>query len=253
MRTKVTMLAALVALMPAVASASVFSTGFEVPDYATGVLEPQQGWSASGTNLPWASVSRLNPFAGQQHLRVVRDTTVSQGTGRLAFSPSFGVQPAGTYEVSMQINISNDQGADYSVIGQAPSQSLLTWRVLLSFSDALGTGPGTIFVLDDLGTGLGFVDTGDLWTPGVYKELKVVSDAVADTIEYYYGGSLIYTSVAGVFAGTSVEQVVIFNDNFQLGGETADFDNLSVTLIPEPASLGLLAGLAPMALRRRRA
>jgi hypothetical protein len=97
---------------------------------------------------------------------------------------------------------------------------------------------------------LSFANTGVTWTEGQYRELRVEMDPIADSLRYYYGGALIYTGLAGTFAGTSVEQVVLINDNFQLAGETADFDNINV--VPAPASLALL-GFAALATRRRRA
>jgi hypothetical protein len=121
------------------------------------------------------------------------------------------------------VNLSAIGGADYDVVAQAPSQGFLTARVKFNFQ-------GAIYVLDDTGSGLVFIDTGTTWTAdaGTYKELRIEIDGLADPIDYYWGGSLFYSSVAGVFAGTSVEQVVFTSDNWQNPGETGDFDDLRV-------------------------
>lgn len=205
--------------------ATLLSTGFETAEaFVVGPLEPQNGWTASGVNSAWSSVSALAPAVGAQHVRMVKDPSVGQGSARIIFSPLIAVAPGTPSQVRMLINLSNDGGSDYDVFGQAPSQGFITWRVKFSFADAGGAGPGTIFILDDIGAGLEFVDTGVLWTQGSYAELKVQFDPAMGETRYFYNGVLIYTSI--IYAGTAVEQVGVLNDNFQLAGETADVDAL---------------------------
>jgi hypothetical protein len=205
--------------------ATVLSSGFEAGDgFALGALEPQGGWTASGTNAPWASISNLNPFAGAQHLRLANDPAVAGGSARVFLSPPVVVAPLSPSQVKEMIYISNDGGADYDLIGQAPSQGFITWRVKFHYTDLAGTGPGTIFILDDLGAGLVFVDTGVLWAEGSYRELKVQFDPAAAEIRYFYDGVLIYTG--SIYAGTAVEQVGGLHDNFQLANENAGVDGL---------------------------
>jgi hypothetical protein len=222
-----------------------YGTGFEAADgFAPGYISGQSGWGAFAASTTQGRIDTGNPFAGSQHLRIAKDAAIGTGINTGAFSPNQGAQPAGSYDVSVMMNLSATGGADYDVVPQAPSQALLSARVKFNFQ-------GPIFILDDTGGGLAFVNTGTNWTAdaGTYKELRIEMDANADTIDYYWGGSLIYSSVAGVFAGTSIEQVVLISDNFHNPGETGDFDNLSVT--PEPASLALLA-MGGLALIRRR-
>jgi hypothetical protein len=201
--------------------ATVHANGFET--FALGSVEPQFGYTASGINLPYQTVSTANPFAGAKHMRLIHDTTVGFGTQRGVFTPSFVVPANSPSQVKMQLNFSNDGGSDYDIIGQAPSQGFLSWRVKFSYSDVTGTGPGTIFILDDVGAGIQYQDTGVLWDPGVYRELKVQFDPANSQINYYYNGVLIYTGFT-IYAGTAVEQVVWVNDNFQLANETGDVD-----------------------------
>lgn len=216
---------------------------FEAPAYALGAIEPQNGWSASGVNLPYASVSNVNPAGGQQHLRIAFDSSVAAGISRNVLGPNSGALPVGPSSVSFDFAISGLGGANYRAIGQAPSQGFLSWRVEFDFEF------GDIYVLDDLGLGLQFVDTGSDFTPGTYMNMRVETDPGADSIRYFLDNNLIYTGVAGVFAGTTVEQMVFASDNFQLEGETGDFDNVSVT--PAPGALALL-GLGGLAAARRR-
>lgn len=231
---------------------ALYTTGFEAAEgYAVGPIEPQVGWTASGTNLPYASVDTSNPYAGGQHLRMVFDDTVGFGAQRVVLSPTLGTISGGQSSTSVMVYISSDGGANYNVIGQAPSQGLLTWNVTFNWNGGSAGTPGEIFILDDLGSGLTWVDTNVVWNEGVYTELRVETDSVANTIRYYYGGNLIYTGVAGIFAGTSVEQVVFATDNFQEAGEFADFDNILV--VPAPGALAVMGlGVVGAARRRRR-
>ena len=234
-----------------------FSTGFETAEsYVVGPISGQNGWTASvNANQNAFNVNTANPFAGSQHLRIGFDDAVAAGSQRVILGPSLGTLPAGPSTTSVMVNISNDGGSDYDVIGQAPSQSLLSWRVKFRWQGATAGSPGTIFVLDDTdlatpGAQLGFVNTNVAWNEGVYTELRV--EFGTSTIDYYYGGALIHSSAGGIIAGTSVEQFVVVTDNFQLDNEFADFDNVSI--IPAPGALALLGlGVAGAARRRRHA
>lgn len=215
--------------------ATLLSTGFEPPTFVVGPLEPQNGYTASGTNSPWVTVAATNPAAGVQHMHMIADVTQGPGVNRVALTPLVPVAANSPSTTTQMIYITNDQGADYDFIGQAPSQALVAWRVKFSWTDAAGGGPGTIFVLDDVG-GLQFVDTGVTWDQGVYRELKVQFDPANSQIRYYYDGNLIYTGVT-IYAANTVEQVVWVHDNFQLAGESADVDGLILTDTPnDPVS-----------------
>ena len=76
----------------------------------------------------------------------------------------------------MDISITNTGGADYDVVPQAPSQGFLSARVKFNFG-------GNIFILDDPGPGLQFVDTGVAWTVGQYVNLTIDINPNANTID----------------------------------------------------------------------
>lgn len=244
-----------------IAGPALYSTGFEAP-FVPGPVEPQQGWGASGVNLPWASVSAANPNAGLQHLRTAKDPTVAAGTLRVALSPTAGPQPLGNSSASVDVFIDVTGGADYDVVPQAPSQGFLTSRVKFFYGDIDGDlVPGDIAVLDDLDGpgpgGLAFIGTGVEYTPGVYKNLRIDvnpgTGAVGQgSVQVFYDNALIYTNAFGLIAGTAIEQLAVVHDNFQTAGtaEHGDYDNVAIT--PEPASLLALGTLGLVALRRRR-
>jgi hypothetical protein len=220
--------------------ASAYATGFETAEgFVVGDINAQQGWSVFSGDVNQV-VSAVNPATGSQHYRNQNEPAFATGTLVGAFSPDLGASPIAPQMLSVDVNIGATGGADYDVVPQAPSQGLLTARVKFSWL-------GDILVLDDLGGGLAFQDTGVDYMPGMYKNLTIDMDPGANTLDYYYDGALVYSSVAGVYAGTAIEQVVLLSDNWH-AGETGDFDNLAWT--PEPASLALM-GLALALIRRR--
>ena len=217
------------------------SGGYE--GFAVGPVDGQFGYTIFGggdTNA--VSIDTANPAGGNQHLRVANDAQASPGTLRGAFTPTAADVADPIITMSVDVSIGATGGADYDVVPQAPTQGFLSARVKFNFL-------GNIFILDDTGGGLSFIDTGIAWTVGSYENLTIEMDRSAGTLDYYYGGSHIYSSVSGIFAGTAFEQVVLLSDNFN-AGEVGDFDNLTVS-IPAPASLALL-GLGGLAATRRR-
>lgn len=219
--------------------------GFETAEgYTVGPVAGQNGWTEFTAAPGAVRVSASNPATGSQHLRIVETAGF---TFNGAFSPDLGAQPAGRYITSIDVALNDIDGADYQVIGQAPSQSFLSFRINFSYT-------GNIQILDDLGTGLAFVNVGTWSASTSYTNLTVDLDFANNTIEYFYGGNLLYSSVAGVFAGTSVEQVIVLSDGFQSfaanPNPTGDFDNLSI-VIPAPGAFALL-GLGGLAAARRR-
>ena len=174
-------------------------------------------------------IDTANPASGDQHLRISYDPAAGQGSYTGAFTPDVGPLPVVPSDVSVDVAISASGGADYDVVPQAPSQGFLTARVSFEYM-------GNIWILDDVGAGLQFVDTGVAWNIGPYTTLRILVDPGASTIDYYYGGSLIYSSVAGVFAGTTIEQIVLISDNWHTTDD-GDFDNLVNNYYPTAVSL----------------
>lgn len=242
------------------------STDFEAaegapPGFAPGYCA-QNGWTAFTDSTVEGQISAANPYNGAQHLRVAKDPALPENTNVGCFSPDIGPKPVQPNSLSIYVAISADGGADYFVVGQAPSQGLATAYFRFFYL-------GDIVVADDLGAGAVWVDTGADWTVGPYVRVDMVVDPGANTIRYYYGGALIYTGVA--WAGTTIEQVVLFSDNWNVG-DVGDFDTLQVQHDPTSislasfesrpaaawfpwaglAGLGLVAGVGLAVSRRRR-
>jgi len=245
MRISMILAACTVAALPVFVHAD-YSTGFEtVEGFTVGNLNGQNGWATTAAGANFVKVSTANPASGSQHVRITDNIGVADGTISAAFTPDTALLPTDSTWTSIDIAISALNGADNDIILQSPTQNFITAEVNFSYL-------GNIRVVDDTGSGLAFVDTTADWTPGAYFNLGIAVDPTADSIKYYINNSLIYTGVAGLFGGTFPEEVVIVNDNYQSLGETADFDNLSVTAVPEPAFAGLALAGASLIVRRRR-
>jgi hypothetical protein len=118
--------------------------------------------------------------------------------------------------MSVDVAISGLGGADYDVVPQAPSQAMLMARVKFSFT-------GDILILESGG----FVDSGADFPVGPYFNLRIEADPVANEMFYFIDDVLIHSSASGVFAATTMEQVVLLSDNFHIGDE-GDFDNVVI-------------------------
>ena len=233
--------------------------GFEPAEgFAPGFLGGQAGWTAFIFSAVEPTIDTVNPARGSQHMQISGDPALPAPSNVGGFSPDLGPQDVTKPSlVSVDVSIGGLGGADYDVAPQAPSQGFLTTRVKFFFL-------GDILILDDLGGGPTFVDSGVDFPVGTYFNLRIEIDPVADTIDYFIDGALIYSSVGGVFLSTQVEQVVILSDNFN-AGESGDFDNLlidtvalQIVEIPTLGQFGLgllllsLIGAGIYRIRRRR-
>ncbi len=198
---------------------ATYSTGFENPPYNIGNIDGQDGWFNTSANATYATVSNVNPNGGAQHMRHIRNASLGNGALNGSFSPVAANAGNGPFFAEMDVSISNMGGADYFVDLYATDLDALATSVRFLYN------PAQIAVADDLGAGPVYVNTGAAWNTGVYRTLRIEVYPAANQINYYYNGALIYRGVTlGVH---QMQEIDIYNDNWQLGGETADFDNLS--------------------------
>jgi len=107
-----------------------------------------------------------------------------------------------------------------------------------------GNGAESIFYADNYFTNNGF------------KTISIVTSAFASgsqTLNFYLGATPILTNYTRD-AGFTSDNHIGFQAFRNSGATQSVFDNLSVTVVPEPSSIALLGlgGLALMAVRRRR-
>ena len=213
---------------------STITTDFEAtegtpPGFSPGYCA-QNGWTAFASSTTVGQISNTNPSVGAQHLNIANDPTLGAGTYIGCFSPDIGPQTVEPTWLEVDIAISGSGGADYLVNPQSISQGLTTARMQFSWL-------GNILVSDDRGSGFEMVDTGVAWNIGPYTTVRIEADPGANTINYYYGGTLIYTGI--VFGGTTMEQVVLLHDNWNFG-DVGDFDNLQVYAGTYPTNINLV-------------
>lgn len=252
---KAILISGLFAIAASSQAALIYGTGFESADgFTTGPINGQSGWTTFNApaviNQP--VISTANPNGGSQHLRLQdASPTSTNGTLNGGFSPIFSTGGAQVITTSIDLSVpaADAGGANYTFAAQDTVSGLLTFRVEFDWL-------GNFLVLDDIGSGPEFVDTGFAQTYGGYQKLEVITDFAAGTQTYKWGGTTFYTgSTAGL--GTTIDQVVIFSDSWQnVGVVGADVDNLnvsSVEAVPEPASMiAIGSGIVGLLARRRR-
>ncbi|WP_223787348.1 hypothetical protein [Marinicella meishanensis] len=217
-------------LWGAVSQADVFAYDFEEAEgFVAGMSLQQNQWTLFDEDDEQPAVSDEMPSSGALHGSIKKDLTIPFGAFSGVLSPNFGVQPSDRQPTaSMDLSISDLDGAAYDVIGQSVSQNLITWRVRF-------TNSGDIQVYDSPGGSNGFVDTDADYPVGSYFNLRVTADTINNQLTYYVDDTLIYTAAAGVAFGQSLEQIVFVCNNAQAApNESFLFDNLIInTLGPD--------------------
>jgi len=230
----------------------VFQTGFEAPGFSVGPIINQNGFTTFNADANGPIISTANPKSGNQHLRLPDNALVANGTLSGAFSPVFagGTGPQIVSRASFFIPTNDAGGADYDFIGQSVGQGQLVFRLKFEFL-------GTVVVVDDLdGAGAGgatFEDTGFAFTRGQWNDVEVVTNYTTLTQTYKINGATIYTGNFLNQTNTSIDQVIMFSDLFHNAGVVGgDVDDVSVTVVPEPATMLALGGAVAAFMRRRR-
>lgn len=219
-------LAVLVAgCLPLVASAVYLET-FDA--YAPGSqLHGQGGWVGWGGDPgAGALVSNAQSFTPGNSVAVVGATDITRW---------FSGYTSGQYRLSgwQYIPSSSTTGLPYWIwlnIGEA-NWSIQTW---FNLSDNV--------VQSDYGLSATLPLVRDQWV-----ELSALVDLDANTVTEYYNGTLLTVHDWQVGGAAAIAQV----DLYANGANVVYYDNIAISLIPEPAALSLLA-LGALAIPRRR-
>ncbi|MCH8557821.1 MAG: S8 family serine peptidase [Balneolia bacterium] len=199
-------------------SAQEINTSFEASEgFEPGFAGGQLGWSALAASTTQPVISSGNASDGTQSLEIAAqggspgDTNVGLRSPLLDTGFLF-------YTLSTDIYVESTGGADYDVILQSPANGQLTTRFRFGAN-------GNMSVLAPSGGGLGFQGLGSYQT-GEWLTLRKEFDVPASEIRYYIDDELVYT---GPFiAAPTVEQVVFLGNNNN-SGESAFFDNVSLS------------------------
>lgn len=231
----------------------VDSNGFEGPDYAPGNLVGQEGWLNAGSNIGtatvqstvtngglqavqvdraannddyWAVPSFVFPSIGFDQIVIEWDMRVTESNNPTDFGPNFGVQAYDANGVFSQLSGLLVDSATGEVLYQAGGTGFLTPITTVNFDE--------------------------------WNTYKTVLNFTTSEYTVYLNGSELATTdfidaAADEFtdAGLSAQTGAASATANAVPG-TAYFDNFTVTQIPEPSSLALVAMGAALIARRRR-
>jgi hypothetical protein len=242
----------------AVANPTAISEGFEGPLFSAGGLNAQPNslpaldqWlvSGSGANAS-AGVATSNPASGSQQVRL-KPMPAQQGAKTGFFSPiidiTLGTATTAGFDIAINGVIPGLEtgGSEYTIILADRAHGRKAAEMILSYT-------GDILVDDGGAT----VDTLADWSTGGYQHFQIEINPPAATITYKRNGTAFYSSgliPIALNGSDTVDQIQFISDNFgDAGFETADFDNVTLNaVVPEPATIALLAISAWLAARRR--
>ena len=168
------------------------------------------------------NIENSNPAIGTQHLRFGFQDSFDSGTGLSVNSPFFGIRPYGTYDVSMDFFVLEDEGnTDYRIIFNDDRTNNNSAEVIFDYR-------GFIFVRAINESGVpAYIYTGN-YTFNTYYSLRVVIDSDTHTLNYYLNDNLIHSS--GLLTGNIISQFRIYHNNRQTTGGFIDIDNVKVAV-----------------------
>jgi MYXO-CTERM domain-containing protein len=261
----VSVMASVVALSAASAvSASVFySTGFEAPDFTTGDVNGQSGWTTFDPTFTtgggnFASVTNGAPagFGGSQALRFDGGTAATSSP-RYAWGPSYGA--AFSAAAAGGENVLYASTSMYLASGQTSTARLgmVTFdstgaKILTGFYVQANTG--IVYLLanyNNAGTIGNFAFSTNL-TIGLDQWVNFTTtwNQATGRMEVFWGANGFFVDGAG--AGSIADETDYYaTRNGSTIASTAYFDNLEVGAVPAPGAVALL-GMAGLIGRRRR-
>jgi hypothetical protein len=226
---------AMVAGSPVLAN-TVYSTGFEPSQYATGQLAGQNGWFGSSN-------------------AVVQTSTVKSGQQAVTFNPTPGQNITAT-GVSYNSAGNPDKIVNISTDFLYSGASDAVWETLAAFGN--GGFINQILVIGGSGQVCGLNPCGGPFlTPNTWYNISMQLDYSTSIVTDFVNG-VAFSS--GAFddipaLSTTLSAIAIGTNTTYgpLGDATASWDNISISSVPEPATWTmLLSGFAMLGLAMRR-
>ncbi|CAN5854479.1 hypothetical protein BH23ACT11_BH23ACT11_15420 [soil metagenome] len=188
----------------------IYETTFDSPEgFIPGTHGSIGGWSGSSNSGP-VGISTDNPSTGLQHLRLPAAAPITVTTN--FYSTYFGPWPAGLYEISFDLAVSEVGGSNYFILLQDSRTGDVVGGLRYGNNGSIST----------YDTG-GVTIPGETWTPGVYRRATIVFDPMARMVRYELDG--VPVASRPMAAGTSVGRFWIQRST-SAGSDVLDIDNV---------------------------
>lgn len=236
MKTTVSLLATVIAVAvvmqvgDSVQASTIYSTGFESPDFHTGVLSGQDGWSQSGgfgTGDTKPFVQNTDVCTGLQAI------TLTSGNSTATEARRVGDVLTGIVTMSFDIKIFEGTTAGLSAnlnVTASESSTSIWYPIIITFSTN-----GNILAQN----GNSVTDSGVAWSSSSWQNITMVADTETRTYDLIIDGTTVLSDLG--FRGSTVSTISMIDFYMPMAGERNEgmyVDNVS--LIPEPATIGLL-------------
>jgi len=251
---------------PVASAALVYdSAGFESPKFLAG--SNLAGQDVLGG--PWlkdpgtstATISTVNAFSGTQDVQVTRVASASGDTRWSVTKPQAPATGFNVFDIDVDVRVEQatfsngfDFGPAFGLEAYDASTTPLSPKLIGSLTIDATTGD---VLYQAAGTGL-LTETGTVVSRGAYHHLKLSVDFSTGKYRAYVDNTLLRTESfvdPGIVAFTDAPIATFAASGTSLATATgtANFDNYTINVIPEPTGAALIGlALAGFAGRRRR-
>lgn len=229
----------------------LFNSGFEAPEYVLGDLVGQNGWDAIGYFEDDVVLANVQNSVVKSGTQAVSLSGIGEGAGAYAYNITPYVPAAGEAVTLGFDMLWGTSGNSRSYLyGLQAYDTELNLIGSVGVSHVLGFYNAVVF--DSEGAPIAI--PGAVVQPGEWHRFELVLDYDTQTyrasMDGFLSAPMAFQTADIVDYGESdlFRDAGIVNSN-----DTGYFDNLSVvaSVVPEPASLGMIGGLAVTLLRRR--